>query len=113
MRFGVVRHLVTRARGEDEGSAILKFGVQFTFKTQEDVPFAAPVVCQVAGRVFHHPHADAAKLLRPPCGNAGFTLVFSGFDLHPIRGAKGDVIYVHQIPLFTKFGATTGRPYHG
>jgi hypothetical protein len=39
--------------------------------------------------------------------------VFSGFDLHPIRGAKGDVIYVHQIPLFTKFGATTGRPYHG
>lgn len=99
MRLSAVCYLIAHPRCEDEGSAILEFGVQFAFEAQEDVAFAAPMVRQVAGGVFDHAHADVAKLLRPLCSNTSHALMFNRFDQRLISRAKWDVFYVHRKPL--------------
>jgi len=60
------------------------------------VALAAPVIRQVAGGVLHHPHPQLPKLLGVPAGDAALSLVFSGRDLGPVRGAKRQCIDVHD-----------------
>src|SRR5690606_27069572 len=72
-----------------------EFGVQLAFQAQQDMALAAPVVGQVAGRVFDHAHADVAELAGAPIRLAGVARVFGGFDRLPIGGAEGDIAQIH------------------
>src|SRR3546814_5518190 len=62
-----------------------------SFQAQQDVPLAAPVVGQVAGRILDHAHADIAELARAPIGHAAVAGVFGGFNGLPVGRAKRDV----------------------
>ncbi|MNI48804.1 hypothetical protein D3C73_1033870 [compost metagenome] len=95
MRFGLVGHLVAHAGGQDELAAVFKLGVKLAFQTEEDVSLGAPVVGQVARRVFHHAYAQVAELARAPIGHARVAGVFGAFDFGPVRGAEGDVAHLH------------------
>ena len=70
MGFCMVCHLVAHARLEDKCSAIFQFRVQLALEAKQDVPLAAPMVSQIACRVFDHAHPDMAKMLCAPVSNA-------------------------------------------
>ena len=95
MGFCMVSHLVTHARLEDKCSAIFQLRVQLAFEAKQDVPLAAPMVSQVACRVFDHANPNMAKMLCAPVSNASFTLVLGSIDAGPIGGTKRNAEHVH------------------
>ncbi len=103
MGFCMVRHLVTHARLEDKLAAILQFCVQLTLEAKQDVPLAAPMVCQVASRVFDHANPDIAKMLCAPVSYPTFSLVLGSINAGPIGGTKRNAGYVHDISLGLNF----------
>jgi len=78
--------------------------VQLAFQAQQDMAFLAPVVGQIARRVFDHTHAQRTELAGAPVGYTGFAGMFGRFDLAPIGDAKGDIADVHRMALQSKGG---------
>lgn len=99
----MVGHLVTDPRREHKLAAIGQLGVQFAFQTEQDVALGAPMVGNITGTVFHHAYPQVVELLRAPGCRAVFAAVFGGFDLRPIRDAKGDIFHVHACLPESKF----------
>ena len=99
MGFCMVCHLVAHARLEDKCSAIFQFRVQLALEAKQDVPLAAPMVRQIACRIFDHAHPDMAKMLCAPVSNASCTRVLGSIDTGPIGGAKRNARHVHDISL--------------
>src|SRR3546814_1676028 len=52
-------------------AAVFQLGDQFALQHKKNMPLHAPVVSQIAGRVVHPAHADAAESLGAPGGMAG------------------------------------------
>ena len=48
MRLSLICDLIGNAGGQTKGSAILEFGVEFTFEAQKDMALLAPVIGEVA-----------------------------------------------------------------
>src|SRR5579871_162742 len=88
----VVGDLIGHARFQNEPAAVLQFGVQLAFDTQQDMSFHTPVVGEIAGRVFHHAHAERAELARAPESEAGLAFVFGRGEVGPVRRAKGEAV---------------------
>ena len=103
MGFCMVSHLVTHAGLEDKFSAIFQFRVQLTFEAKQDVPLAAPMVSQVACRVFDHANADVAEMLRAPVSCATVSLVLGSVDAGPIGGSEWNARHVHDFSLSLSF----------
>ena len=61
-----LRDLIAHARLQLERATILQFGVEFAFEHVEDVASVAPVISEVAGRVFHHPDPHIANVEGAP-----------------------------------------------
>src|SRR5829696_7535367 len=61
-----VRHLIARAGRQLEPASILQLGIEFAFQDVEDVASVAPVISEVAGRVFHHPDPHITNVERSP-----------------------------------------------
>lgn len=95
MCLGFVGDLVAHAGFQGVGAAVCQFGVEFAREAKEDVAFFAPMIGEVAGRVFDEAHADVAEMTRAPEGNAGFALMFSGRYLGPVSGAERDIGHLH------------------
>lgn len=95
MRLGVVGHLVAHAGQQGEATAVFQLGVQLALQAQQHVAFAAPVVGQVARRVFHHANADGAELAGAPVGDAGLSGMGCGLDGRSVGDAEGNVVDVH------------------
>src|SRR3954447_6736725 len=58
----VIRDLIAHSRQQLKGSSIAKFGVALAFEHVQDVPEIAPMIRQVAGRVFHLAHPQIAMV---------------------------------------------------
>lgn len=67
------------------------------------MPFFAPVIREVARRVFDHPNPDGAELPRAPKCFACGAGVLCGWDVRPVGGAKRDVVYFHKSLKFLRF----------
>ncbi len=88
MRLGVIGNLITHSRLEYESAAVLKFGMQLAFQTQQDMPLHAPMIGQIAGRVFDHAHPQIAEAAGAPERYAGFALMLGALDLIPVGCTK-------------------------
>lgn len=95
MRFCIIRNLITGAGFQDELPAILKLGMQLSFKTKQYVSFRTPMVGEVAGRILDHPDSYRAEVTSPPKRRALFAFMFGLFDLRPIGRAEGNIREFH------------------
>ena len=97
----VVGHLIAHARLQSESASVGEFGFEFAFEAEQDVALRAPMVGKIAGRVFHHPHADLAEVLRPPECESGFAGVLGGRNGGPIRRSEGYLVQLHVPVMLT------------
>ena len=95
MGFRLIRHLITHTGTQREATSVLQFGMQFALETQEDVPFAAPMIGKVAGRVLDDAYANGTELTSAPVGNATLTGMLRGLDLGPVGRPEGNVGDAH------------------
>ena len=91
MRLSAVGHLVTHAWRQNNTAPVLELGVQFTREAEQDVALVAPMIRNIAGRVFDHSHSDIAKVASPPVIKARFTLVFRSLHERPVCHAERDI----------------------
>jgi hypothetical protein len=90
MRFRVVCNLVTHTWRKREFATVFELGMQRPFDAEKYVPFLAPVVGGVAGRVLDHSNADVPEVLRVPIRNATFAFMLRSFDTRSVGGAERD-----------------------
>ena len=67
-RVAPTRDLITHPRQQLECSTIAKFGIEFAVEYVKDVPQIAPMICQVAGGVFHLANPQITDGERAPDG---------------------------------------------
>ncbi len=65
-RFSAVRNLIAHPFREHKAAAVAKLRFEFAGETEENVPFLAPMICEVAGRVLDHPHANRPEVASAP-----------------------------------------------
>ncbi len=75
MGFGAICDLVALAGAQSEGPPIFEFCLKTSLQNQQNVPLPAPVVRQVARRVFDHSNTDAAELSCSPVRFPAFAWV--------------------------------------
>ena len=97
MRLGLVGDLITHASGKGELPAIGQFRVELAFKAEQNVAFRAPMVGEVARRVFQDTDPNITKLTGAPKCFARGAGMLDGFDGAPIRGAEGDISNFHDL----------------
>ena len=66
MWFSSVGNLIAHARFKLETATVLQFGHQGSCQAKQDMPLFAPVVGQIAWRIFHHSYSDGVELLSSP-----------------------------------------------
>jgi len=96
MRRFAVRDLITHAGSQSKAPAVRKSGLEFALQTKHDMPFGTPMIGRVAGRVFHHPHANVAHVLRAPDGCSGLTGMLGRIDLSPVRNGVRKAVHFHE-----------------
>ena len=99
MGFRIVGDLITHAGRQNKFPAILQLRMQLSLKAKQNMALFAPMVRQVARRVFDQAHPDRAKILGSPIGGTGLAAMFHWRDGGPIRGAKWDVGHIHELFL--------------
>ncbi len=80
MRLGLVGNLIAHARLEQELPTVFEFSIELALEAKQDVALGAPMIGQVPGCVFHHPHPNIPELPRAPIGGSGDPFVFGRFD---------------------------------
>src|SRR6187431_1736175 len=95
MGFGVIRYLVAHAGLQDKSSTVFELGMKLAFSAQDDVPFDAPVIREIARRVFDHAYADDSEMLRAPVGEAALAFVLGRLDFRPVSGSEWNVRHLH------------------
>jgi len=95
MQFSPVRDLIAHAGSKLNAATIAQFGVESAGETQENVPFLAPMVRAVIGRVLHHANPNRAELACAPVRRAGFTGMLRRGDRRPVGDTKWDVSDLH------------------
>ena len=88
--------MIAHPWGQHEGPTVSQLGMQFAFKAEKDVSFYAPVISKVPGGIFDHSDANIAKLTRFLLSELGFSLMFSGFHVHPVGGAMRDIRHLDR-----------------
>src|SRR5688572_21198024 len=83
MRFGVVGDLIAHSRFQRERATVFQLGVQLPFDAEKDVTLGAPMIGEVARRVFDDPYADVPESERAPVGAATFTSMFGWLNGRP------------------------------
>lgn len=98
-RFSVP-DLITHPGREREAASVSQFCFEFSGHAKHDVSFGAPVVGQVAGRVFHHANPDVAQVLRSPDGMTMFAGMFGFRYVGPSGGEKWQRGQFHALSIF-------------
>ena len=68
------------------------------------MPFGAPVICGVSGRVFDHTDSDLSKILRSPERHATLAQMFGGRHLCPVSSNKVKARHPHEWSIATSQG---------
>src|SRR6266850_2139261 len=90
-----IGHLVALALPEHDGTAVGQFGMQLAFQHQEHMALLAPMIGEIARRVFDHAHADVVEVAGAPVGLAGLAGVLGALHVVPVGRAKGYVEHQH------------------
>jgi hypothetical protein len=96
MGFGTGRNLISHSRLEDKLSTILELCDKFSFQDKQDVPARTPVVGEISGSIFNHPHADVSERDRSPESVARNTRMLGLRDVFPVRCHEWNVLDLHQ-----------------
>jgi hypothetical protein len=102
MGLRVIGDLVTDPGRKDECAAVSELRLKLATEAQQDVSLLAPVISDVARRVFNHPNPYGTKLLRPPRGGSRTAVMDCRRELGPIGEYERNLVYSHgQVPLST------------
>ena len=71
---------------QDEFLPARHFAREFAFQTMDDVPLFAPMIGQIAFRIFDNSDSQSVELNRLPKGRPLFALVFDFGNRRPIDG---------------------------
>ena len=77
-------------------SSVGEDGFQFSLQTKDYMPFRAPVICRISGRVFHHPDWYFSEGLRSPQRHAILARMLRRRHLSPVGGDEGKPTHLHQ-----------------
>jgi hypothetical protein len=102
MGFSIVGDLIAHAGGEGEFAAVVQLGVELALQAKQDMSLAAPVVGEIAGRVFHHADAYISEVPGSPERRAVLSFVLDAFDAGPLGNRERDVTHAHK--EFLQFG---------
>ncbi|AIU88083.1 hypothetical protein BCS7_07965 [Pectobacterium odoriferum] len=70
--FRVIRNLIAHSRFKDKNTTVVQFCMKLAFKAQQNMPFRAPVIGQIARRVLNNTNPNIIKTLCSPVGNPRF-----------------------------------------
>jgi hypothetical protein len=105
MGLHVVGYLVAHARLQHENTTVFQLGVQFTFQAVQHMAFSAPMVSQVPRAVLDHPYTDGSEVLCAPCRETLLAQKMLGYELAPLRRAKGGRFNLHISSLKIRHSA--------
>jgi hypothetical protein len=92
-----VGDLVTHAGLHREGPAVFQLGDHLALHDVDDVAAVAPVIGEVAGRVFDEAHADVADVQRAPVSHPGFARMLRAGDAVPVGHGKRQRRNFHEL----------------
>lgn len=87
--------LVAISGFQREPFSVGEFGFQLALQAENYVPFCAPVVGQISGRVFDHADADLAEILRSPERAASLPRMLGWDYLGPVGGGECKAGHLH------------------
>src|SRR5665213_2476210 len=82
--IAVVGDLIAHAGQKPERPAVAQFGVEFTLQHVKHVAAIAPVVREIAGRIFDMPHPEIADVEGAPNRLPGLAGIDRGWNSGPI-----------------------------
>lgn len=89
--FGLIAH----AGGQAVFRAVFLLAYHFSFKYQNHMTAAAPMIGQITGRILYHPDTDITLLERFPIGCTPLSFMLGLLDRFPIDYTKWNVLYFH------------------
>jgi hypothetical protein len=95
MGFGIVRNLIAHTRLKNKFPAISELKMQLTFQAQQNVPFRAPVISKIPGRIFNQPNPNIREVPRPPISGTGLALVLCPLNSRPVSGLEWELTHLH------------------
>jgi hypothetical protein len=102
--------LIAHAWRDSEFAVIPEFSLQFTLQAKENMPFAAPVISQVSGRVLDHAYSNASELLSAPVRESPFTFVLGLLDLQPVYNTERNASQLRSlVATLTRNQSLKGR----
>src|SRR5450631_4473137 len=96
MRTVAVRDDVTLSGCQNETPAVAQLGDKLAVDHMDDVPALAPVICEIAGRVFDDPDAYIPNLSRSPVRDTMLTQMLGARDARPVDRLKRRVLDLHE-----------------
>src|SRR3954467_6115363 len=84
-----IRDLVAHSRRELELAAVAQLAVELTLQHVQHVAAVAPMVGEIARRIFDHPHPEIADVERAPLGLPGLAGMDGRLDLAPVGDGEG------------------------
>ncbi len=82
--------LVGHAFGHGNAFASFDFGEDLAFEDEEQMPFFAPVVREIVGRIVYLPDTGASDVDSSPCGKSCFSRMDGGGDVGEVGGLEWD-----------------------
>ena len=96
-----VSNLIAQPWSEHKALPVSQPSFQFTFQTENHVPFRAPMIGLVSRRILDHAHADITKVMGSPNGNAGISRMLRRRGLAPIGDRKRGIRHSHGFSIRT------------
>jgi hypothetical protein len=85
-----IGNLITCPRLEDECPAVTKFRDEFPFQHEQHMTSIAPMISQIARRIFDNPHAQIADFNTSPRGSTRLTRVDGRRHARPVGYSEWD-----------------------
>ena len=89
MRRFAIADLVSLTGLQREALAVAQLDIERAAEAEDYVALFAPMIGEIAGRIFHHPDADVAEVPGSPKRETGFAGAVSGHDGDPVRDGHG------------------------
>lgn len=99
MRAIIVGDLIAHSCRHCESATVLQLCFQLSIKHEKNVPFAAPVIGEVAGAVLNQAHTDGSTLLRAPSRHASGAAMLLAQNIGPVSNSKRNIADLHTNKL--------------
>ena len=104
MCLSIIAHLIGHSRFESKNTPVLKLSLHLALQAQNDMSFAAPVIGQIARRIFHFTNANVSEHQGLPDGFPSFAFMKGSLNGFPLGRMKWMRWYFHcRSPLLPKY----------